>query len=355
MAFKMQRVGDDYIVVDPITQKTLEEIQRILPGVGVQDAGDGMNVRVGNEIKNAQWLLARLKEAQDLERLSGFDPAIWRQFASMPSDWVQGKINQHKHAVMRQNQKAEAAARAAQGDANDELATGTGIAAPRNVMEAGFGQQFDRQALDTGGAPPPPGDSGAQGAQGAPGDSGTPGDPLQTIRDLIDMGADPTLSIWEEMNRTGMVGNPFQDTMESFLRSQVPQFIGAGTMQSLRGQPVTGIGDYLSQSYGGGASPMSPEDLSMLISGQPGEGINTSQFAAAMDALDQEKNRSTAFNLAFGASDLSNAPLAIRNPAASQMNNMWQGYRSGISQEEIEDVKGQADFLRYAASKMGIG
>lgn len=350
MAFTMDAEGR---VLNPSTQKTIDAINAFLEAGGaasrVASAGDGMNAvvlnpdgtPVGGSIKNAQWLLAKLNDANNYKISSD----IWRQFPKMPSDWVQGKINQHKHATARARQAAEARQQAYR-DAGD-IEAATAVHLPTNLLSVTDTGDAQAQAVEHL-EPPSDVDQG-------PGASGASGDPFEELRNLIDMGADPTLSIWEEMNRTGMVGNPFQDTMESYLKSQVPQFIGAGMMQSLRGQPVTGIGDYLSQSYGGGASPMSPEDLSMIISGQPGEGINASQFAQAMDALDQEKNRSTAFNLAFGASPLSNAPLAIRNPAASQMNNLWQGYRSGIAQEDIEDVKGQADFLRYAASKMGIG
>ena len=149
-----------------------------------------------------------------------------------------------------------------------------------------------------------------------------------------------------------MTGSPFEAAAESYLKSQIPQFSAQGAMQSVRDQTPLGISDFLQQSYGGAS--MSPEDLRMMISGQPGTGVNPTAFANVLDALDQKREAGTAFNLALAGSPLANAPMAIRNPLASQGEDYWNEYEQKLLGGEIEDVKGQADFLRFAAGKMGI-
>ena len=168
----------------------------------------------------------------------------------------------------------------------------------------------------------------------------------------IEQGRDTDFSVWEELQRTGMTGSPFEAAAESYLKSQIPQFSAQGAMQSVRDQTPLGISDFLQQSYGGAS--MSPEDLRMMISGQPGTGVNPTAFANVLDALDQKREAGTAFNLALAGSPLANAPMAIRNPLASQGEDYWNEYEQKLLGGEIEDVKGQADFLRFAAGKMGI-
>lgn len=169
----------------------------------------------------------------------------------------------------------------------------------------------------------------------------------------IEQGRDTDFSVWEELQRTGMTGSPFEAAAESYLKSQIPQFSAQGGMRSVRDQTPLGISDFLQQSYGGAS--MSPEDLRMLISGQPGADIKfPTGFTNMLDALDQKREAGTAFNLALAGSPLANAPMAIRNPLASQGQDYWNEYEQKLLSGEIEDVKGQADFLRFAAGKMGI-
>ena len=168
----------------------------------------------------------------------------------------------------------------------------------------------------------------------------------------IEQGSKPSFSIWEEMQRTGMAGTPFADDAERYLKSQIPQYMGQAGLQSVRQQTPTGISDFLGQSYDRGS--MSPEDLRMMISGQPGAGVNPTAFANILDQWDTEDNRFNAFNLALAGSPLANAPAALRAPFASQGQDYWNEYTQGRLGGEIEDVKGQADFLRFAAGKMGI-
>ena len=168
----------------------------------------------------------------------------------------------------------------------------------------------------------------------------------------IEQGTQPDFSIWEEMQRTGMAGTPFADDAEKYLQSQIPQYEAQGAMQSLRDQTPLGISDFLQQSYGGAS--MSPEDLRMLISGQPGAGVNPVGFTNILDALDQTSHVGTSFNLALAGSPLANAPAAFRDPLAGQIGDYWNEFKQGKLGGSIEDVPGQADFLRFAANKMGI-
>jgi hypothetical protein len=178
-------------------------------------------------------------------------------------------------------------------------------------------------------------------------------DMLEQLRREIEAGDKPAFSIWEELKRTGMLGTPFETDAQSYLLGQYPQYLGQIGLQSARGQHPTDISDFFQQSYGRGN--MSPEDLRMMISGQPGEGVIPNAFANLLDVFDTKDFKSNAFNLALGGSPFAQGPSAIRDAIATQADDYWNEYTQRKLSGDIEDVKGQADFLRYAANRMGIG
>jgi hypothetical protein len=339
MAFTMDAQGR-------VLNTKTDALMQALRGTGIPfdpNENDPQNVGTGTGIKNAAWLLARINEARSM----GVPESDIRQFGTMPSDWIQGRINQFKH-----RKKSEFVT-------DDTGASYTQVTQPNLGVH---GSTFDKAVTDAraGNAPPlagpaPTPGGGEDGGGGGGTQFGTGGSPGDDIRSMMEGGVDPALSVWEEMNRSNMLSGPFTDLIRNqLLQWSAPQGLALQTMENLRGQDATPLSSFLQHSYTG-MPTISPEDLQMLASGMTpeGSGINQARLRESAAAFDNPLNRQLAYQTVAGASPFRTAPAFIRSNVQNQANDAYSQYRSMGIDDELAATEG-SDYLTYLGKRFGM-